>query len=221
MPQVGANQGFRTTRSADGTFHPVHLITDGSTEGEAGLMISPGQQMLDLSAITSGIAAIRQSQATIVGDLKALQASNEHLWREALESRERQTKHEETIDLIVSFLERLFGTEGAGLKGLKEAMRRGGIARTTSDGVYEEPASAKKRRKLGLDRMISDAPNQEGDDGQIVELPSGKLGGDSLNVVADSPGRIVHSSRKRNILPTSHKETITNSYEFRASIRYD
>ena len=157
----------------------MHLITDGSTEGEAGMLVGPtGQQMVDLSAITSGIASIRQTQASIGADLKALQASNEHLWREALEQRERHQKHQETIDLIVSFLERLFGTEGEGLKGLKEALRRGGLGRSREDSISEETVGGtKKRKRLGLDRMIGDGRtgDEEKDDGQIVELPSGKL----------------------------------------------
>jgi heat shock transcription factor len=161
--------------SPGGQYHPVHLITDGSTEGEALPLVGPSGQMFDISAITSGIAAIRQTQASIGADLKALQTSNEHLWREALESRERNQKHQETIDLIVSFLERLFGTEGEGLRGLKEALRRGGLARTREDEVAEEGGVSKKRRRLGLDRMIEDGRTGSGDDsdGQIVELANG------------------------------------------------
>ncbi len=164
--------------SPGGSYHPVHLITDGTTEGEAMPLVGPTGQMLDLSAITSGIAAIRQTQANIGADLKALQTSNEHLWREALESRERHRKHQETIDLIVSFLERLFGTEGEGLKGLKEAMRRGGLGRAREESVEEERGGPKKRRRLGLDRMIGDGRTETEDDsdGQIVELSNGQSG---------------------------------------------
>lgn len=138
------------------------------------------QQLIDLKAITSGIAAIRQTQASIGADLKALQASNEHLWREALESRDRHRKHQDTIDLIVSFLERLFGTEGEGLKGLKEALRRGGIGRPREDSTGEEGVVTKKRKRFGLDRMISDGREDlpilgnELDD-QIVEIQDGEL----------------------------------------------
>lgn len=149
------------------------------------MVISP-QGMIELSAITSGIAAIQRTQATIGADLKALQASNEHLWREALEQREKHKKHQETIDLIVSFLERLFGTDGEGLKGLKEAMRRTGLARTASSGntgsgsaggnegasVEETGGSARKKRRLGMDRMISDGRGDDG--GGVVEISSGQ-----------------------------------------------
>lgn len=173
----------------------VHLITDGTTQGEAsispGQLVGPtGQQVLDLSAITSGIAAIQRTQAAIGADLKALQSSNELLWREALEQRERHTTHQETIDLIVQFLERLFGTEGEGLKGLKEALRRGGLGRNGSgvvnggsggvDGGGEEDGggvggSARKKRRVGLDRMISDGRDLDsgsGNEDGILELDS-------------------------------------------------
>ncbi|WVF72537.1 hypothetical protein IAT40_007354 [Kwoniella sp. CBS 6097] len=153
-----------------------YLITDGTVEGEAGPLVGHSGQVLDLGAIQSGIAAIRQTQATIGADLRKLQASNEALWSQALATQEKQRKHEDTINLIVSFLERLFGTEGEGLKGLKEAMRRGGVGRPREDSNPEDGGSAKKRRRMGLDRMISDGkvledPEQDDDD-QLVEIGS-------------------------------------------------
>lgn len=120
--------------------------------------------MVDLAAIASGMQAIQRTQASIGADLKALQTSNEHLWREAMEQREKHKKHQETIDLIVSFLERLFGTDGEGLKGLKEAMRRSGMARRDD---ADEPGQ-KKRKRLGLDRMIGDGTEES----QLVEISS-------------------------------------------------
>ncbi|WVQ71368.1 hypothetical protein IAR50_000897 [Cryptococcus sp. DSM 104548] len=172
-----------STRSSAAPPPPPHggkfLITDGTTEGDSSALVAPNQ-MIDLSAIQNGIAAIRQTQSTISADLRKLQASNEALWRQAYESQEKQRKHEETIDLIVSFLERLFGTEGEGLKGLKEAMRRGvgarpGRDRENSDGAEEAQGSAKKRRRVGLDRMIenrSPDDDDDDDDDRLVEIGS-------------------------------------------------
>lgn len=176
------NQSTTQVVSPGGSFHPIHLITDGTTLGDDTLpsqsaggnnMVIGPQGMLDLSAITSGIAAIQRTQASIGADLKALQASNEHLWREAIEQREKHKKHQETIDLIVSFLERLFGTDGEGLKGLKEAMRRTGLARpasgTAGDGDGEDGGngSGRKKRRLGVERMIEDG---KGGEGKVVEI---------------------------------------------------
>lgn len=174
VPVVPAtNQGATGSRTsarqaASNTIGGVHLLTDGTTEGEAGPLVPTGS-LADLHAIQTGINAIRQTQAAIGADLKALQTSNEHLWREAIESRERQQKHEETIDLIVSFLERLFGTEGEGLKGLKEAMRRGGLQRggvNREDTTSEEPNTRKRRRLL-----IEDA--DKSDDNRFSEIQGG------------------------------------------------
>ncbi|BEJ15941.1 hypothetical protein CspHIS471_0505460 [Cutaneotrichosporon sp. HIS471] len=183
-PTQGGSTGTRSSarqaaaNAQIGTGYPgVHLLTDGTTEGEAGPLIGPTAQLADLQAIQTGINAIRQTQAAIGADLKALQASNEHLWREALESRERQQKHEETIDLIVSFLERLFGTEGEGLKGLKEAMRRGvgpnRNARAREDSTSEEAAAAKRRRLMiedGRSMGSSGSKNDDSPQPRLVEI---------------------------------------------------
>ena len=168
-------QGISQLGLSEGQYHPVHLITDGTTEGEALPLVGTSNQIIDLNAITSGIAAIRQTQANIGADLKTLQTSNEHLWREAVEGRDRHQKHQETIDLIVSFLERLFGMEGEGLKGLREALRRGGLGRSREEGLSEEDVVPKKRRRLGLDRMIGDGRSGSEDDfdAQIMELDRG------------------------------------------------
>jgi heat shock transcription factor len=132
--------------------HSVHLITDGTTEGEAGQLVGPTGQALDLSAIASHLTAIRQAQSTLTADLQALKASNDHLWRETLEAKEKHQTHEETMNLIISFLERLFGTEGEGLRGLKEALRRAGISGPsqkrdeTNSGSGEEQQRQKRKR---------------------------------------------------------------------------
>lgn len=161
--QAAANAAIGSTG-----YGTVHLLTDGTIEGEAGPLIGPAGQLADLHAIQSGINAIRQTQAAIGADLKALQASNEHLWREAIESRDRQQKHEETIDLIVSFLERLFGTEGEGLKGLKEAMRRGGMGTRNREDITSEEQGSKKRRRLMIEDNRDNAEPASGS--RLVEI---------------------------------------------------
>lgn len=155
----------------------VKFITDGSTQGEvnaAGVLVGPqGQQYVDISALTTHMANIQRAQGTIAADLKALKASNEHLWRENLEVRDVQKRHEETINLIAHFLERLFGTEGEGLKGLKEAMLRSGIsaARAPREETDTGDRTAKKRR-LGEDRMIMSGKDDV--DERMVEISSGQ-----------------------------------------------
>lgn len=158
--------------------HGLKYITDGSTQGEvngSGVLVGPqGQQYVDISALTTHIANIQRTQGTIAADLKALKASNEHLWRESLEVRDTQKRHQETIDLIVSFLERLFGTDGEGLKGLKEAMLRSGMGGARSAREDSEGADrGNKKRRLGEDRMIMSGQDEH--DKRLVELHSGEL----------------------------------------------
>lgn len=64
---------------------------------------------LDLAAVLSEIAAIRKHQALLSTDLKNLQSSNAHLWQEAIASRERNKKCQETINKILGFLAQVFG----------------------------------------------------------------------------------------------------------------
>lgn len=189
-PRASARQAAANTFTPSGQH--VQLITDGTIEGEAGQLIGPTGQVFDLNSIASNMAALRQTQSSIREDLKRLQTSNELLWKEAYEAKEKHRTHEETMNLIVSFLERLFGTEGEGLKGLKDALRRAGLGglargRQMSDDTPEEGAVvAKKRKRLGIDRMIGDGTegDDQGRDGRIQEIGVGtSLSGETTHVL--------------------------------------
>ncbi|KAL7283682.1 hypothetical protein ACG7TL_003118 [Trametes sanguinea] len=66
-------------------------------------------QAVDVRSIVDGIAAIRRQQQAIAADLGALKQSNDALWKEAIEARQRHAKHEDTINRILKFLAGLFG----------------------------------------------------------------------------------------------------------------
>ncbi|KAI0672847.1 hypothetical protein C8Q78DRAFT_1077168 [Trametes maxima] len=66
-------------------------------------------QALDVRSIVDGISAIRRQQQAIAADLSALKQSNDALWKEAIEARQRHAKHEDTINRILKFLAGLFG----------------------------------------------------------------------------------------------------------------
>jgi HSF-type DNA-binding len=70
--------------------------------------ISSGQ-VLDVNSLVNGIAAIKRHQQAISADLNELKASNQHLWQEAMASRERHKKHQDTINKILKFLASVFG----------------------------------------------------------------------------------------------------------------
>ncbi|KAI0664745.1 hypothetical protein C8Q70DRAFT_1048960 [Cubamyces menziesii] len=66
-------------------------------------------QAVDVRSIVDGITAIRRQQQAIAADLGALKQSNDALWKEAIEARQRHAKHEDTINRILKFLAGLFG----------------------------------------------------------------------------------------------------------------
>ncbi|KAI0333612.1 hypothetical protein GY45DRAFT_1432335 [Cubamyces sp. BRFM 1775] len=66
-------------------------------------------QAVDVRSIVDGITAIRRQQQAIAADLSALKQSNDALWKEAIEARQRHAKHEDTINRILKFLAGLFG----------------------------------------------------------------------------------------------------------------
>lgn len=65
--------------------------------------------MLDVNSLFNGITAIKRHQQAISSELSELKKSNEHLWKEAMASRERHKKHQDTINRILKFLAGVFG----------------------------------------------------------------------------------------------------------------
>ncbi|KAI6015600.1 hypothetical protein EDC04DRAFT_645236 [Pisolithus marmoratus] len=85
----------------------LHLIQLNDNAGDTvGLSQN---QLVDINSIVNGIQAISRHQAAISTDLNELKASNQRLWQEALVSRERHKKHQDTINCIVRFLASVFG----------------------------------------------------------------------------------------------------------------
>ncbi|CCG80538.1 Heat shock factor protein [Taphrina deformans PYCC 5710] len=97
--------------------------------GEAG-----DKDSLDYQAIMGEIQAIKRHQMTISQDLKRIQADNQALWQEQIDTRTRHSKHQETIEKILNFLGTVYG------------------------GQYNEEKSIRpKKRKLLLQHESSDA----------------------------------------------------------------
>ena len=106
----------------------VSLERDGVPTGLAGGGLSPSA-LVDINSIISGISAIKRHQATISSDLNELKTSNQHLWQEALEARERHQKQQDTINRILKFLAGVFGNSAATNKGAAHPSPPGGIPR--------------------------------------------------------------------------------------------
>ncbi|KAI0723874.1 hypothetical protein C8T65DRAFT_691713 [Cerioporus squamosus] len=92
-------------------FRKISALQQGllRMDNEAETIHKGQSQAVDVRSIVEGINAIRRQQQAITADLSALKQSNDALWKEAIEARERHAKHEDTINRILKFLAGLFG----------------------------------------------------------------------------------------------------------------
>lgn len=67
------------------------------------------RESLDFQTIMNEIHAIKRHQMTISQDLKRIQLDSQALWQEQIDTRSRHTKHQETIEKILSFLSTVYG----------------------------------------------------------------------------------------------------------------
>lgn len=91
----------------------------GSGEQHSMMLLPPSDpsqpnqpSALDINSIVTGIAAIRRHQTTISTELSDLKQSNEALWRESMEARNRHTQQQDTVNRIIRFLAGIFGQQG-------------------------------------------------------------------------------------------------------------
>ncbi|GAC97641.1 DNA binding transcription factor [Pseudozyma hubeiensis SY62] len=70
-----------------------------------------GEGALQLASVLNAINAIKNAQTSISADLRHLQNSNQNLWQEAVESRQRAKRQQETINKILRFLAGVFGNQ--------------------------------------------------------------------------------------------------------------
>jgi len=126
---------------------PIDASTSTSHSG-AGPSTSSA---LHLPSLLTDLSAIRKHQTAISADLKDLQQSNQLLWQEALASREKHRKQEETINKILRFLAGVFG--GQVLDG-------NGNMRGTS-GSGDSPVGASP----GADSVGNESVTSEGGEG--------------------------------------------------------
>ena len=141
-------------------------------------------QILDIHAIANGITAIKRHQTTISSELSELKRSNQLLWQDALASRKRQQKQQDTINRIVKFLAGVFGQHvspggnpgGGGTPGATTGQHgtEDGVDRATGIG----PGT---RRKMML--MIEDAKT-DGPKKNVIE---------ELNEISLDDANIFHS----------------------------
>ncbi|KAH9460977.1 hypothetical protein Pst134EA_017285 [Puccinia striiformis f. sp. tritici] len=95
----------------------------------------------DLQTILMDIMSIKKHQTLISSDLKTLQSSNAHLWKEAIANRDRIKRCQDTINKILGFLAQVFAGKVSSLEdpplgnsGQSSSNRTGvNLKRTTTD----------------------------------------------------------------------------------------
>lgn len=138
---------------------------------------------LDLPSLITDLAAIRKHQTAISADLKDLQTSNHALWQEAIQSRERHSRQQETINKILRFLATVFGGQVVGDDTGSSAAREG--SNVVVDAGREQSQQNKGKEKA--------------DDGGRVLVPKIR----SRLLLEDVKGRQAARQRERQKLDQS------------------
>ncbi|CAE6503639.1 unnamed protein product [Rhizoctonia solani] len=115
---------------------------------------------LEMTVLTSSLAAIKKHQTSLSAELKTLQESNQHLWNEALAARDRHKKHQDTINKILKFLASVFGNGASGAPGSGP----GGNSNASRDG-RASPGALVPRKRPRL--MIENGSVDDDDDDDI------------------------------------------------------
>lgn len=129
------------------------MVTQSASAGE---LTKGNTQNIDMTQIINGLATIKRHQTLISDNLKELQTSNQALWQEAMDARERHRKHQETINRILKFLASLF--QGSSNSPVRAG---GGVARNDNSGAVVPRAML----------LIKDAPEREEDKESSTNSP--------------------------------------------------
>lgn len=144
------------------------LEREGVPAGLPPAGLNPGS-LVDINSIINGIAAIKRHQSTISADLNDLKTSNQHLWQEALEARERHQKQQDTINRILKFLAGVFGNATAHKASPGRTSPHVGIPRKRQRLMIEGGAEPAKERPL--EPLDGDEPMNESDESTQSSKP--------------------------------------------------
>lgn len=139
-----------------------------------------GDGALQLASVLNAINAIKNAQNSISADLRHLQNSNQNLWQEAVESRQRAKRQQETINKILRFLAGVFGNQddaetpvpgkkvsGKGRGGRRVGVRPGQQQRGKSRLMIEDGNSSSSPGVRGLEGLELPVDEEE-----IEDMPS-------------------------------------------------
>ncbi|KAG6829868.1 hypothetical protein H0H92_003212 [Tricholoma furcatifolium] len=100
-------------------------------------------QVLDVHSLLNAVTAIKRHQATISSELNELKQSNQMLWQDAMEARQRHQKQQDTINRIVKFLAGVFGNRSSPHKDDIMSNSRAVVPRRQSRFLIEDGRSGK------------------------------------------------------------------------------
>jgi hypothetical protein len=137
------------------------IISDGTSapHSESGEIAKGSPKNIDMAQIINGLSTIKKHQTLISDNLKELQSSNQALWQEAMEARERHRKHQETINRILKFLASLFQTSAT------TSLRSKSMTSTSSQN--DSPGPIIPRTRL----LIKDVPDNNDDEDDAPSTP--------------------------------------------------
>ena len=169
-----AQQGDEPTIELRDTTNNVGLIgPSNASAGGTAPALSNGQ-VLDIHSIVSGITAIKRHQTTISAELNELKHSNQLLWQDALATRTRHQKQQDTINRIVKFLAGVFGTHpaaagvGVAVPGNTQTVDSG---QENHEGIDAATSHSRKRMRLMIEDAKRDGPTKNMVE-ELTEIPT-------------------------------------------------
>lgn len=161
---------------------------------------------LQLASVLNAINAIKNAQTSISADLRHLQNSNQNLWQEAVESRQRAKRQQETINKILRFLAGVFGNQQdaeAPVQGKKVSGKgRGGGRR-----VGVRPGQQRSKSRLMIEDGTGSASSSSAVRGglQGLELPTDQ------DEIEEMPSHLRFQEASNADSPKSHSPTSGNN----------
>ena len=146
----------------DGELELLSNNLNGSMQSNKNAEVARGSpKNIDMNQIITGLATIKRHQTLISDNLKELQTSNQALWQEAMEARERHRKHQDTINRILKFLASLF--QGTSATPIRSNSMSGSDAGT--------PAPTVPRGRL----MITDGKHADEENDDLLSTPKSSI----------------------------------------------
>lgn len=146
----------------DGDLELLSNNFNANIQSNTGAEITRGSpKNIDMNQIINGLATIKRHQTLISDNLKELQSSNQALWQEAMEARERHRKHQDTINRILKFLASLF--QGTSSTPIRSNSMNGSDAGT--------PIPTVPRGRL----LITDGKHADEENDDLVSTPKSSI----------------------------------------------